>query len=435
MDKFLSVLVVWIVTPILLLSSIYMSLRLGWPQFTRLGQAFRRVLADSGSSKRFGNFSAVAVIVGGNLGAGTIAGTALAIRTGGPGAILWMVAVALLGGVIKLSCASLGVFYQEPNGRGGRMGGAMFYMAKGLNSFPMGAIYCVLLVGAALSVGNLVQINAFVSSLPKAMPAGQPIAVLLLAVPAAFILCGSLRRFSKFMTVSIPILGCVYIAICCCGILLLRGNVVPVMKSIFRAAFSPTAMAGGAGGAAILATIQSGISRGLFATDIGLGLAAIAHGEVSGGKLPMESHAREQGAIALLSPLIVAVICAITGILILCAAPNFSQCASEICVQTFSIAYRSPLAGWLVPVTIYCFALTTMVAWAWFAEHAFYFFRTPKLRTVFRAIFIGIMPVGAFMHSTLPWTIADGCIAGLLLTNVLAIVLLRRKIEAIYREK
>jgi Na+/alanine symporter len=432
MDTLLGILIVWIVTPILLLSSLYLSFRLGWPQFTKLGGAFRRVMADSGGNKRFGNLSAVAVIVGGNLGAGTIAGTALAVRTGGPGAILWMVAVALIGGVVKLSCASLGVLYQGPNGRGSCIGGAMFYMAKGLNSFSLGAIYCALLIGAALSVGNLVQINAFVSSLPRTMPAGRPIAILLLAVPTAFILCGGLRRFSRFMTVTIPILGCVYVAICSCGILLLHGNVIPVIRSIFHGAFSPVAVAGGAGGAAVLATIQSGISRGLFATDIGLGLAAIAHGEVNGGKRPIASHAREQGTIALLSPIIVAVICAITGVLILCAAPNFGQCASEICVQTFSIAFRCHCAGWIIPITIYCFALTTMIAWAWFAEHAFYFFGAAKLRSIFRAIFIGLMPVGAFMHSTLPWTIADGCIAGLLLTNIFAILMLRKKVEAIY---
>jgi AGCS family alanine or glycine:cation symporter len=104
-----------------------------------------------------------------------------------------------------------------------------------------------------------------------------------------------------------------------------------------------------------------------------------------------------------------------------------------MCVQTFSIAFHSDYAGWLVPITIYCFALTTLVAWAWFAEHAFYFLKTPKLRVVFRTIFIAIMPIGAFMRSTLPWTISDGCFAGLLLTNVFAILMLRKKIEKVHR--
>ncbi|MDR2663910.1 MAG: alanine:cation symporter family protein [Puniceicoccales bacterium] len=435
MGAFLRILMVWIVTPILLLSSFYLSFRLGWPQFRKIGQAFHRVLADNGGRRRFGSFSAVAVIVGGNLGAGTIAGTALAIRTGGPGALLWMVAVALLGGVIKLSCAALGTLYQERRGGGGSLGGPMFYMTKGLNAFPLGVAYCILLIGAALSVGNLVQMNAFSSSLPKALPGCRTVAVLLLAIPAASIICGSLRRFSHFMSITVPIIGCIHMAICTIGILLLRNNVFPVIKNIFREAFAPTAFAGGVAGAAVLAAIQSGISRGLFATDIGLGLAAIAHGGVDRGKLPIERHAREQGIIALLSPAIVAAVCTITGVLILCAAPNFHKSASEICVETFVIAFRSTYAGWLVPVVIYSFALTTMIAWAWFAEHAFYFFRVPKLRTVFRVAFIALMPVGAFMGSSLPWTIADGCIAGLLLTNICAILLLSGKLAKIYGEK
>ncbi|MDR0339962.1 MAG: alanine:cation symporter family protein [Puniceicoccales bacterium] len=419
-------------TPILLFSSCYLSLRLGWLQFRKISQAFRRVLAKNDSGRRFGSFSAVAVIVGGNLGAGTIAGTALALKTGGPGALFWMVVVALLGGVIKLACASLGTLYQERTGNGRSIGGAMFYMAKGLSSFPLGAVYCILLIGAALTVGNLVQTNAFVSALPRALPGGRPIAVLLLATPTAFILCGSLRRFSRFMSVSVPIIGCVHMAVCIVGIFLMHDNVLPVIGSIFRGAVAVPAVAGGAAGVALLATIQSGISRGLFATDIGLGLAAIAHGEVDRGQRPLDHHAREQGIVALLSPTIVAVVCAITGILILCAAPDFQRCASEICVETFSTAFHSDCAGWLIPITMYCFAITTMIAWAWFAEHAFYYFRAPKLRLVFRAIFIGLMPVGAFMESSLPWTLADGCIAGLLLTNVCAILLLRKKLAALY---
>jgi AGCS family alanine or glycine:cation symporter len=432
MDSFLSILIVWVVTPLLLFSSCYLSLRLGWPQFRRIGQAFRHVLAKSDGGRRFGSFSAVAVIVGGNLGAGTIAGTALALKTGGPGALFWMVIVALLGGVVKLACASLGTLYQERNSQGGSMGGAMFYMAKGLNSFPLGTVYCILLIGAALTVGNLVQTNAFVSALPQALSGSRPIAVLLLAVPTAFILCGSLRRFSRFMSVSVPIIGCVHVIVCIVGILLMHDNVFSVIESIFRGAVAAPAVAGGAAGAAILTTVQSGISRGLFATDIGLGLAAIAHGEVDRGRRPLDRHAREQGIIALLSPAIVAAVCAITGILILCAAPDFQRCASEICVQTFSTAFHSDCAGWLIPITIYCFAITTMIAWAWFAEHAFYYFRAPKLRMAFRAIFIGLMPIGAFMESSLPWTLADGCIAGLLLTNVCAILLLRKKLVALY---
>ena len=161
MDKFLNVLIMWVVTPILLLSSFYLSLRLRWPQFRKLGQAFRRVTADGGSNGRFENFSAVAVIVGGNLGAG--------------------------------------------------------------------------------------------------------------------------------------------------------------------------------------------ISRGLFATDIGLGLAAIAHGEIDCGRTPLAEHALEQGIIAMLSPVIVAAICAIISVLILCAAPNFGKCAGEICVETFSIAFRSGCASFSAP--------------------------------------------------------------------------------------
>ncbi|MDR2576914.1 MAG: amino acid carrier protein [Puniceicoccales bacterium] len=436
MDTFLQIVIVWFVTPFLLLSSFYLSVRLGWPQFCRIGQAFRRVLAKNGRGGgwRFGNFSAVAMTVGGNLGAGTIAGTALAIKIGGPGAILWMVIVALLGGVIKLCCASLGALYQERRSGNEPAGGVMFYMSKGLSSFSLGAIYAIFLLGTALTAGNFVQVHAFVSSLPTTMPAGRTIAILLLLVPTAYVVCGGLRRLSRFMCVSVPIIACVHLAACIIGIVLMRNNIIPVLANIVRGAVAPTAIVGGAGGAAILATIQAGILRGLFATDVGQGLAAIAHGRVEANRRSLQDHAREQGIIALLSPLIVAIVCAVTGVLILCAAPNFQQGASEICVQAFQTAFRSDLAGWFVPVIIYFFAITTIIAWSWFADHAFHFFHTPRLGGIFRVAFIALLPVGAFMRSSLPWMLADICVVVLVLTNIFSILALRKKMTSLYAE-
>lgn len=432
LDMFLRRLVIFLILPVLLGVSIYFSVRLHWPQLCRLGEGLRRMFIDKVRDGKMSNFAAVATIVGGNLGAGTIAGTALAISIGGPGSVFWMIVVAILGSVVKLASASLGVLYQEKQNRGRCVGGPMFYMLKGVGSRPLSICYCVFIVGASLSVGNLVQVNAFTSSLPFHGISVKIACILAFIIPVTVILSGGLRRFAAFMSCSIPLMGIAYIIACFVGIIMLRQQVGSVVKQILCGAFSLCAAGGGSAGILLSQTLQAGISRGLFATDIGLGLAAIAHGSVENDHLSLAQHAREQGLIALLAPILVAALCSTTGILILCANPNLSQSASQICVDTFKIAFRTPYAGWFIPVIIYCFALTTILGWAWFAEHAFFFLRHNRWRHYYRALFIAMISVGAFMHTSLPWTIADICINGLLLANLFALFYLRRQVVSVH---
>ncbi|MDR2677358.1 MAG: alanine:cation symporter family protein [Puniceicoccales bacterium] len=421
--------VIWVIFPLLLGTSIYFTFRLHFPQFCRIGGAFKMIVRSQTSTGQMGSFAAVATIIGGNLGAGTIAGSAMAVSMGGAGAIFWMVAVAILGSVIKLASAALGVFYQEKF-HDQCVGGAMIYIRKGLNSPFLGFCYCLCLVGASLTVGNLVQVHAFTASFTHAGVFVRFWGVLLLMLPAVPILFGGLKRLSIFMSASVPVIGIAYIVFCIVGIVFLRDNLGPVIRNIFCDAFSWNAAGGGATGFFFARTLQAGISRGLFATDIGLGLVAIAHGRIERENLSIAEHARRQGLIALIAPILVAILCAMTGILVLCAAPNLGSNATQICIDTFSRAFSAPRAGYLIiPFVVYCFALTTITAWAWFAEHAF---KDPRWITAFRIFFIAAMPMGALVHGTLPWQIADVCIDGLLLTNLFALLRLRSRVAAIY---
>ncbi|MDR1591036.1 MAG: amino acid carrier protein [Puniceicoccales bacterium] len=430
----LSYFVIFCIFPILLGISILLSIRLKWPQLRCLGKAMRNVFADKKRKGEMNNFAAIAAIVGGNLGAGTIAGAALAIAMGGPGAIFWMIVVAILGSVIKLACASLGTFYQDKQHHNRCIGGPMFYIQKGISSHRMSLCYCFFLIGASLTVGNLVQTHAFVYAFPDCNFATKTVCALLLAIPAAIVLSGGLKRFVAFMSYSIPIIGIVYIIACLFGLYIMRDRLGGALKEIFLGAFSLSSMGGGTAGIVLIKALHAGTSRGLFATDIGLGLAGIAHGNVSGQTL-QEQHAREQGIMALLAPILVAILCAVTGTLVICAAPDLNQDASKICVDTFTTAFRSPLAGWFIPIIIYAFSFTTILAWAWFAEHTFFFLHHARWRYYYRLMFIAMIPIGAFMQTSLPWIIADICIDGLLLTNLLAIFLLRDKLSAIHNFK
>lgn len=376
---------------------------------------------------KMSNFAAVATIIGGNLGTGTIAGTALAVTTGGPGAIFWMVLVAFLCSVIKLVCSSLGVYYHESQNHGRSIGGPMFYILRGLFAPRLAILYCIFLLGASLTVGNLVQVNSFISPF-ESNPTIKHILVLLLTLPVAMILYGGLKRFASFMSCIVPLMGLFYIGACLLGLVALHQEIPSAIATIFQNAFGLNPILGAGSGIVLGRAIQHGISRGLFATDIGLGLAAIAHSSVDGHNLPLTQHAREQGYIALVAPIFVALLCACTGLLILCAHPDLTRSSSEICIETFVRAFHSPYAGWIIPIVIYCFALTTILAWAWFAEHTFYFVKKAHLCRYFKFIVVVMIPIGASIQGRLAWTIADVCIDGLLIINLLALFRLRKKV-------
>lgn len=433
MSEFFTYFILLVALPALVGLSLYYSHVLRWPQFRHFGRALGLMLGPKKEAGKMGNFAAVATIIGGNLGTGTIAGTAFAITSGGPGSIFWMAIVALVGSVVKLACALLGVRYRSEQSHGRCIGGPMFYLRDGAGQKGLAFLYCFFLIGAGLTAGNLVQISAFVDPF-EGQTFLQICMVLSLAIPAAFIFCGGLKQFAAFMSFIVPIMGVFYILACLIGLFLLRHRLPDAMGSIFYGAFGLRSIGGGLAGHLVLKSIQTGVSRGLFATDIGLGLAAIAHGNVDDSHTNLNVHAAQQGLIALVAPIFVVLLCVVTGLLIVCAGPDIGQNCGKICLDTFKIAFRSESAGLFIPIIIYCFALTTILAWTWFAEHAFFFFRKSSPARCFKVLSVAILPIGAFFRAKLIWTIADICMTGLLLVNLVGLFLLRREVTKTFRQ-
>ena len=291
--------------------------------------------------------------------------------------------IAILCSVIKLCCSSLGVLFDEEQNGGRRIGGPMFYISKGLHSKVLATIYSTFLVGAAITVGNLVQVNSFVTSFGEDFQY-KWVLMAMLAIPVAFILFGGLKRFAKFMSCIVPIMGVIYMIACVIGIFNLSSNFPGAIKQIILGAVGINSIVGGTFGFILSNAVSSGIRRGLFATDIGLGLAGIAHSNVDSHIDDSALHAKQQGIVALVAPIFVAGICAVTGTLIVCAEPNMALDGSKICTSTFNKAFGTEHAEIFVQTIVYCFALTTILAWAWFAEHSFYFVRKGRLCTLFK---------------------------------------------------
>ena len=195
LDIFLKYFVLFFVAPVMIVTSLLFSIKLKWPQFTLFFRGIRYMMPSREKENKMSSFAAVAAIIGGNLGTGTIVGTAVALSTGGPGAIAWMVVTALLCSVVKLFCASLGVLFHEDQHNERKIGGPMFYMDKGLHFRLLAILYSIFLIGESITGGVFVQVNSFITSFGQNIDYKWAL-ILSLAIPSAIILFGGLKRFA-----------------------------------------------------------------------------------------------------------------------------------------------------------------------------------------------------------------------------------------------
>ena len=194
---------------------------------------------------------------------------------GGPGALFWMWIMATFGAILKFVGCVLGVLYRQKGQHGEFIGGPMYYIAKGLKQKTLARVYCLFAICAALTVGNMVQMNSL--ALPFTQAGVHPLLTgLMMSVIVASVILGGLQRFSKIAALVVPFMAVGYIAACLVILLLHVDDLLPALQLIVQSAFSNQAVTGGAAGFAVLQAIRIGFDRGLFATDVGVGIECVA---------------------------------------------------------------------------------------------------------------------------------------------------------------
>ena len=407
----------YLVVPTIALAGMYLTIRLKGLQVTRLPRACRLVFNRS-SEQAMSSFSAFAAVIGGNLGTGNIAGIAVALKTGGPGALFWMWVMALLGAIIKFTGCYLSVMFRCYNAQGHMVGGPMYYLRDGLNNKKLACLYCIVTLIAALTVGNWVQINSLALPLETAgVPAwltGVTLAMLIASV--------TLRGVRSFIAISsklVPFMAVLYIASC---IYILAGHfelVLPALKMIYQSAFHGSSVLGGAMGVTAWQAVSVGFDRGLFATDAGVGIAPILHAQVKSQPTQIE-EALHQGLVSLVAPVVVMLICMLTGcVLIVTGAWQLEMVQStNICIEAFIRGFGHPYAGYIVTFTLTLFALTTMMTWSHCAEKALEFLLPLYKHHWYKLVFIIFIPIGAMASVRLVWSVADIALNIMLLINL-----------------
>lgn len=417
-----------VVVPLVTLVGGYFTYKLRGIQFRKLGLAVR-LISPKGSDAGISSFGAIAAVLGGNLGTGNIAGIAVALTTGGPGSLFWMWIMAFLGSILKYVGSYLGVSYREMNNKGQYVGGPMYYLSKGLKKPFMAYVYCILLILGAVTTGNIVQVNSL--TLPLTEAGYSPLYVsLLMALLLAGTTLGGMQRFSHVVSAIVPFMALAYLVTC--GYILAghTAQILPALKTIVDSAFDLKPLAGGAAGYGVFVALQSGFDRGLFATDSGLGLAAILHAPVTTQSDKVPSNAIAQGIMSVLSPLIVMCVCMLTGLVLMVTKawqiPGLES--TNQCMEAFCVGLGHSSAGFIVLVTLFFFAFTTVLTWAFCAGRAVAYLMGEEANKWFQVFFVCVVPLGGVLSVSLAWQMADIFLNLMLLLNMVGLWGLRRPV-------
>ena len=332
---------------LLLGSGVFLTLRLGFIQLRHLGHGFAVTMGkydDPNDPGDVSHFQALTTALSATVGIGNIAGVAIAIHWGGPGALFWMWVTAGLGMATKFTEVTLALKYRKVEGRdrgakaweGTVSGGPMYYIEKGLGPKWkwMAVAFAGLLGITAFLTGNAIQANTVADTMQTTFGVPPWVSGLVTSAIVGAVILGGITRIGKVTAILAPAMAAIYTFGALVILLFNAGEVIPALSLIFREAFNPTAGVAGTGVGAFLMTMMWGVRRGLFSNEAGQGSAPIAHAAAK------TDEPVSEGVVALLEPFIdTIVICSMTGLVILTTGVWNDRVTTEIFLSGGDLAW------------------------------------------------------------------------------------------------
>ncbi len=403
---------------LLVACGVYFTLRLGFIQFRHFGHAFS-ILKGSRRSDESGisSFQALCTSLAARVGTGNVAGVAVAITLGGPGAIFWMWVIALLGMATGFVEATLAQLFKTRDDRGQYRGGPAYYMEKGLNARWMGVLFSIFLIIAFGFVFNSVQANTISSALQGGFGMPEWLTGVVLVLVTALIIFGGLRAIARFSELAVPFMAVAYLLVAVALILLNLDKIPGILSLIVQSAFGLHEAAAGGIGAAIL----NGFKRGLFSNEAGMGSAPNAAASAT----PYPPHPVSQGYVQMAGVFIdTLLICTASAAIILLAGPQEGE--GIMLVQNALTHQVGDWGKYFLTLIILFFAFTSIVANYFYAENCLVFIEHnhPAGLLLFRLIVLGMVMFGAMASLPFVWNLADLSMGLMAITNLIAILLL-----------
>ena len=352
------------------------------------------------------HFQALTSALSATIGLGNIAGVAIAVTLGGPGAVFWMVFIAFFSMSAKFVSATLGLMYRKVNDDGSVSGGPMYYLTYGFENKGklsylgkiLGVMYAVFIIGGAFGGGNMFQANQSYELFGKLTGIPNYIYGIILAILVGFVIVGGIKRIGETTEKIVPSMVTIYVA---ASLFIILSNItmIPnVISSIISEAFNPSAAYGG-----FIGALVTGIKRGVFSNEGGVGSASIAHSAAK-----TDEPIRE-GIVAMIGPFIdTIVVCFMTACVILITADNNNvyqnataliaeQGATAVGASMTSAAFDSVIPGfrWVLAIVVFLFSYSTMISWYYYGNKGWKYLFGDSGIPLYQVLYLSCTVLGA----------------------------------------
>ena len=404
-------------------TGILLTFRLKLLQVFKLPQALGLIFsAKNDGSGDVNSFKALCTALAATVGTGNIVGVATAIKAGGPGALFWMWIAAFFGMATKYSECLLAVKYRTVDANGNISGGPMYYIENGLGKKykPLAVMFAVFgVLCAYFGIGTFAQVNSIVEI--TQISAGIPVVYtgIALTVVVAAVTIGGLKSIATVAAKVVPAMALLYF-LTTVGIMIVFADQVPAaIATVLNSAFTPTAAQGGFLGATVMLAMRSGVARGVFSNESGLGSAPIVAAAAK------TKWAAEQGLISMTGTFIdTIIICTLTGLSLVvsgvwCGPLN----GAAMTESAFTMAFPA-FGSILLLVGLVLFAFTTILGWNYYGERCVEYLMGVKAILPYRIIFICLIACGPFLKLEEIWVLADIVNGLMAIPNLIALLAL-----------
>lgn len=424
----------YVLIALLILSGLFYTIRTGFAQGRLLGDMVALITGKlpslrDGEKKVAGQvtgFQAFCIAVASHVGTGNLAGVAIAVAVGGPGALFWMWVIALLGGATSLIENTLAQTYKVKEGNGFR-GGPSYYMEKALGQKTLGYIFSVIVIVTFAFVFNTVQANTIAQAFETTFSMSSAVAGIILAALTALIIFGGLNRIANVVSFMVPIMAIGYVVVALYVLVVNAVHIPRLFMDIIEAAFGLKQVVGGTIGVAML----QGIKRGLYSNEAGMGSApnAAATSNVS--------HPVKQGLLQAFGVFVDTIlICSATGFIVL-LYPEYNT-IGEKGIKLTQLALSHSVGAWgagFITLCIFLFAFSSLVGNYYYGEANLEFLTKSKTSMlVFRVLTVACVYLGSVASLGLVWDIADVSMGIMALMNIVVIAILSPKAVAIIND-
>lgn len=402
------------------------------------GDVFETIAVENAEGE-VTHFQALTAALSATVGLGNIAGVAVAISLGGPGATFWMILAGFLGMASKFVECTLGVKYREVSSDGTVHGGPMYYLSKGLKERGLGMLgrifaifFAIMCVGGSFGGGNMFQANQaatqMIGKIGTDSGAAGIVIGIIMAVVVGVVIIGGIKRIGSVTEKVVPFMAAIYVL---AALIILGANfsLIPeAFNLIFDGAFGPDAALGG-----IVGVLIVGFQRAAFSNEAGVGSAAIAHSAVK------TKYPASEGVVALLEPFIdTVVICTMTALVLIITniEGGFIDYGSGGVegISLTATAFNSviPYFDWVLMIAAVLFAISTMLSWSYYGLQAWKFlFGKGKIAdTVYKLLFLFFVVVGASISLGAVIDFSDAMIFAMVFPNILGLIILAPKVGA-----